>query len=303
VAGNHFYEIFPNHTYTDYGATLADDGQPVWFCTNGTAGHQVAFASGNFGYIFDLVANTLTLITDPFFPFPCSMMGFVDGYFLALKTGTNIFQWSALEDGLTWDGLDVAQLNQSSDVIQTLIPVHGQVWLLGTKTSVVWSDTGGTTIFAPIPGSLIQQGTIAAFSAWDGDNALFWLGGSDQGQAVVFRGTGVGAVPQRISTYAVEYALNNAPRLSDAIGWGYQENGHTFYVLYVPMLPTTWVYDISMNAWHERCLWDPVQMTDIPDVGRCHTFCFGRHLVGDRQSNAIYVQDFNLATATIVEMG
>lgn len=302
VAGNTFYEVFANHTAT-YRGRVAADSRPATMCSNGSGGFQIFITSGGLGYIYNLTTNTLTQITDSEFPFPCTMGAFCDGYFLALKGSSNQFQWSALEDGLTWNGLDVAQLSQSSDNIQTLIAVHGQIWLLGTNTSVVWTDTGGSSAFEPIPGSLMQQGTFAPFSAWAGDNALVWVGGNDQGKAVVYRGTGVGAVPQRVSTFAVEYALNNAPRLQDCIGWGYQENGHTFYALQVESMDTTWVYDIAMNAWHERSLWDPVAMKDIPDPVRCHTFCFGQHLVGDRQSAAIYAQDFNLATCEVVEMG
>jgi len=279
------------------------DGNPATICSNGSGGNQLFVTSGGLGYVYDLALNTLTLIGDADFPFPAIMGAFCDGFFLVLKGGTNQFQWSALEDGFVWDALDVAQLSQSSDNLQSLIAVHGQVWLLGTKTSVVWADVGGTQAFAPIPGSLMQVGSRAAFSGFAIDNALFWVGGNDQGQAVVFRGAGVGAVPQRISTYAVEFALNNAPQLEDAIGWGYQENGHTFYVLYVPSLPTTWVFDISMGVWHERALWDAVRMRDVPDLGRCHTYCFGVHLVGDRQSNAVYEQNFNFPSYESVEMG
>lgn len=302
VGGLYFCELFANHTFV-IRSTVFNDGRPVWMSSNGTAGNQLAFASGGVGYLYHLDTNVLDIIADPDFPTPCSMMGFVDGFFLALKESTNQFSWSALEDGSVWDPLDVFQLSQSSDAIQTLIPVHGQVWLLGSQTSVVISDTGGATVFAPITGSLMQQGTCAAYSAWAGDNALYWLGGNEYGQAVVYRGTGVGAQPDRVSTYAVEFALNNAPTLVDTMGWGYQENGHTFYVLYVPTLPTTWVYDISMNAWHERSLWDPVAMRDIPDIGRCHTFAFGHHLIGDRQGAAVYRQDFNLATCSVVQSG
>ncbi len=299
VAGSYFYELFANHTAILRGA-VANDNRPVWMASNGSAGHQVFFASGGFGFYFDLTTNIFAQILDADFPLPCTMMAFVNGYALALKASSNQFQWSALEDASAWDALDVAQLSQTSDNIQTLIPVHGNIWLLGQQTSVVWQDTGGTAVFEPIAGSLMQMGTRAAFSAWAGDNALFWVGGNDQGQAVVYRGTGVGAAPQRVSTFSVEYDLNNVERLTDTIGWGYQENGHTFYLLYVPSLNRTWTFDLSMNIWHWRTVWNPVLLDDEPDLGRCHTFAFGTHLVGDRQSGAVYEQSFQFANVESV---
>lgn len=302
VGSTGFYEVFATHTASKRG-TVALDGRPATICSNGSGGNQLFITSGGYGYIYDLTTDVLTQIGDPDFPFPCTMGGFIDGYFLALKGSSNQFQWSALEDGTTWNGLDVAQLSQSSDNILTMIPVHGQLWLLGSQTSVVWADTGGSSAFAPIPGSLMQMGTRAAFSGWAGDNALFWLGGNEQGDAIVYRGTGVGAAPQRISTFAVEYLLSQSERLAETIGWGYQENGHTFYSLQVPDLDTTPTYDVSMNRWHLRDIWDVVALRTIPDIPRCHTFCFGQHLVGDRQSGAIYVQDFSLATCEVVAMG
>ena len=302
VGGTGFYEVFANHKATLRGV-VASGGIAATVCSNGSGGNQLFIVSGGYGYTYSLTTNVLTRITDADFPYPCTMGAYCDGYFLALKAASNIWYSSALEDGTSWNALDVYAANQTSDNVLTLIVVHGQVWVLGTKASSVWADTGGTTTFEPVPGSLMQVGTIAAFSAFAMDNAVFWVGGNDQGQAIVYRGSGVGAAPQRVSTFAVEYALNNAERLSDAIGWGYQENGHAFYVLYVPSLETTWVYDAAMNAWHERSVWNVVTMRDEPDLARCHTFCFGQHLVGDRQSGAIYRQDFNLATCEAVEMG
>ncbi len=302
VGATGFYEINSTHTASLIG-TVALDGRPATICSNGSAGHQLFITSGGLGYTFDLITNLLTPITDPNFPNPCTMGCFIDGYFLALQGQSNTFYWSSLEDGTTWNALDVAQLSQSSDYILSMFPVYGQLWLLGSKTGVVWADIGGATIFAPIPGSLMQVGTRAAFSFWVGDNASFWLGGNDQGDGIVYRGTGVGSAPTRISTHAIEYRLSQSNRLADTLGWGYQENGHTFYSLLVPDLDTTYTYDAATQQWHSRDLWDPVALVTIPDVVRCHTFCFGQHLVGDRESGAVYVQDYNLATTTLVQMG
>lgn len=271
--------------------TVFTDTRPTSMSSNGSAGNQVFFPSAGFGYVYDLVADTLNQIVDPDFPSPCSMMAFLDGYALALKGQGRSFQWSALEDATAWDALDVAEVSQTSDNLVSLTAVHDQLWLLGSQTGQVWADTGGTAIFAPIPGSLMQQGSAAAWSIQIVDNAPIWLGGNELGAKVVYRGGG--SVPQRISTYAVETALNQYQNIADGISWSYQDQGHAFYVLYFPSAPTrgdhtTWVYDVSTQQWHERALWDDVKMRWEPHLGRCHTYAFGKHLVGDRLSPAIY---------------
>ena len=86
-------------------------------CSNGTAGSQLFITNGDLGYIFDLSANTLTQIVDPGFPSRARMGEFMDGYFFVLVTETRRFQISALEDGTTWDPLDVAERSEASDDI------------------------------------------------------------------------------------------------------------------------------------------------------------------------------------------
>jgi len=300
VAGNGLYEVFANHT-SAYRGAVAVDSKPASICSNGSAGNQLFIVSGNRGYTYDLTTDVLTQIGDADFPFPATMGTFIDGYFLALKGGTNLFQWSALEDGTSWNGLDVAQLSQSSDFIQSISAVHGLLYLLGTQTAVIWGNTGGSSAFEPIQGSLGMQGSIAPWSAEVLDNTLFWLGGNERGHGVVYRFNGY--TPERVSTHAVETAIASYGRITDAIGWTFQMDGHTFYCLYLPDAPVQWVYDVATQRWFEWAIWNPVTLRDEPWIARCHTFAFGQHLVGDRQSGAIYRMDPSIVTSELVIMG
>ncbi len=285
VGGSYFSEIYPSQTSTAIGS-LGADGRPATIASNSSlAGHQLAISSTNTIWIFDLIANTLVDAMPGFVP---GSVTFVDGYFVAPVAQTNKFRWSALEDGLTWPGLNIAQLSQSSDNIVSLTAVHGQLWILGSQTGVVWADTGDSQTFSPIPGSLMQVGNRAPASAVSVDNSLIWVGGNDQGDGIVFRGQGVGAVPARISTFAVEYWLGQSKLLNRAIGYTYQQWGHTFYELYVADLPWSFVFDASTNLWHKRALWNPALLRYEPDRLLYHMFAFGVHLMGDRASQAIY---------------
>ena len=71
------------------------------------------------------------------------------------------------------------------------------------------------------------------------NNGIFWLGQDARGQGMVYRSNGY--TGQRISTHAVEWQIQQYGTLSDAIGYTYQQDGHSFYVLIFPTANTTWV--------------------------------------------------------------
>lgn len=301
VGGAHFFEIFPSGAWT-YRGSVGLDSRPATISSNGSDGQQLFIVSNGDGFIYDLVANALTPITSADFPRPCSMGAFVDGYFLALKAQSDQFQISALEDGTSWDPLDVAQVSETTGIVRALVSIHREIWLLGTSTTTVWADTGDPDFpFAPIPGGFIEQGIGSLFGWTIVDNALFWHGQNADGGRVAYRAQGY--TPQRISTHAVEHAWAQYPRMDDTIAWSYQDRGHAFAAWYVPTAETTWTYDAATGVWHERALWDPVALAWEPHLARCHTFAFDTHLVGDRQSPAVYALDADAYTDGRVVLG
>jgi len=301
VGGSSFFELFEDGTFT-YIGEVGLDNYSATISSNGSDGNQLFITSNGDGFIFDLVTNTLTPITAPDFPTPVAMGAFVDGYFLALTANTDRFQISALENGLLWDPLDVALVSQTTGIIRALVPVHREVWLLGTAMTTVWADIGDPDFpFAPIPGAYIEQGIGSRFGWTQVDNSLFWLGNNEDGGRVAYRAQGY--TPQRISTHAVEQAWDAVSTLTDTIAWSYQERGHAFACWYIPAAETSWCYDVATQAWHERALWNPALLAWEPHLARCHTWVWERHLVGDRQSPAVYHLDAGTFTdGRIVEL-
>ena len=292
VAGAEFFEIFADGTSTTLGNVGMDDYSAT-ITSNGSDGQQLFIVSSGDGFIYDLDAETFTVLdaaTAPDFPRPAAMGAFVDGYFVALKADSDQFQISALENGLLWDPLDVALVSQTTGIIRALVPVHRELWLLGTVTTTVWADIGDPDFpFAPVPGAYIQQGIGSRFGWTVVDNALYWLGQNEGGSRVAYRAQGY--QPQRISTHAVEQAWAAVAPVDDTICWHYQERGHYFVCFYLPAAETTWVFDATTSVWHERALWNAVDLVWEPHLARCHMVAFDKHLVGDRQSPAIYHLD------------
>lgn len=302
VVGPSFYEVYSDGTSTNYG-TVADDGGYVSFASNGTAGFQLMIVSGEQGYIFDLQLNTLTQITDPDFLTNPRQVEFMDGYFIVSQTNTRAFQISALEDGTDWDALDVAERSEGSDSIVTLIRSHREIWLLGSKTSEVWYDNGDALFpFAPTQGVFIEHGSAASFGAIRINETLVWLEQGELGDGTVVMANGFN--PQQISTYAISLQIQEGFDLSTCVAWGYQEDGHSFYVLLTPGATTPFntskCLDLTEGVWHERATWNATTCEWEQHRASTHMFVFEKHLVGDRMTPTLYQMSRNFFDEALV---
>ncbi len=76
--------------------------------------------------------------------------------------------------------------------------------------------------------------------------------------------------------------------ISDATAYTYQEKGKWYYAINFTSANQTWVYNINMDAWHERLYWNADLGVYERHRVEQHVFCFGKHLVGDYASNKIY---------------
>lgn len=299
VGGALFAEVFSDGSIGPTHA-VTNDGQPASMASNGTAGNQVMIVSGGNGYIYNTATLTFSQITDPDFPNPCKMCDFIGGYFVALKGGgSRSFSWSALEDGLTWDPLDVAEVSEAADNLGALIRTHFTLLLLGGETSETWQLTGDpTTVFAPYQGVLIEHGIIAPFTIQRIDNTVIWMGSNTDGKCIIWRMDGY--TPRRISTFGVEQQLNQQSAPTDARALVYQLNGHVIYELVLPRNDRSWSYDVTMDRWTEHNLWDVNAAVWLPHVISTHEFTFDKHLVGDRFSGAIYEMSMAFTTDEVV---
>ena len=290
-----FVEVFPDGTTTSYGG-VAQDTNPATICSSGSSGGQLFITAGGQGYTFTLATNDLQDIDDPNFPAGLAAQGvYAEGYFLVRVAGTARWQASDLLDGQNWSGLAVAQRLAGSDNIAAIAWVHKELWILGTETSEVWYHSGtGNPPFAPVSGVFLEQGCAASWSVVMMDNTLYWLAQNINGARMVVRADGY--TPTRISTHALEYALQSYETIADAIGYSYQDQGHSFYVLTFPAADVTWVYDAATQLWHQRGSWDPV--TGLVHAQRAvnHAYAWGTHLVGDRLSGTIFAQSIAFPT-------
>lgn len=157
--------------------------------------------------------------------------------------------------GSAFYSLDIASKVGSPDPLVSLIVMHQEIWLLGQLTSEIWYNAGSAPFpFQQMPQGFVEHGLVAQNSLTRQDTFIYWLSQDREGRAIVLRGASY--VARRISTHAIETAISSYSTISDAIGFTYQQQGHTFYFLTFPTANATWVFDESTEQWHERTYTD-----------------------------------------------
>lgn len=243
------------------------------------------------GWTYIFATEVFAQITDPAYP-GGTHVAFINQRYLVNKPNTQQYYWSALSDGANWTDGGVASAEATPDNITALIAFGGEVWLFGPGSYEVAYNT--ETIFTRLPGSPRDIGITAPDSLSKNDNNLFWLGGDENGHGIVYASEGYRA--RRISTHAIEQAIQGYALISDAIGYCYQQLGHDFYVLSFPTSKTTWCYDLSTDRWHERNYTYPnVEFLNnsFMHKGIVKEFYNGKVYVGDWSNGNVYELDVN----------
>jgi len=287
VSGNKFYQL-DNITYVPTELGSVGGAGPVSMADNGT---QLFIAANGSSYIWNSSTKVFKPITDPDFPGAVTV-GFIDGYFVFNEPNSQKLWVTSLYDGDAIDPLDFASAEGNPDNIVALIVDHREVWVFGTNTVEVWYDSGAADFpLQRIQGAFNEIGLAAAFSLAKMDNRLFWLGADARGHGMVYVANGY--TGRRISTHAVEWQIQSYGDLTGAIGYTYQQDGHSFYMLTFPTANggkgATWCYDAATEMWHERA--GLVNFEFTRHQTNCQQYFQDQNIVGDAYNGNIYVFD------------
>jgi hypothetical protein len=293
VVDGTLYEEFTDGIFNPIGA-IANDGKLVGFAA---CPQQLAIISAGLLYSYQLATQTVppiiagTLsgpIAGPWGASAVTEIMYIDGFFFLLVSSSQTIYASNAFDATTWPPLQIKIINTFADNVIGMQADHRFLWIFGAKETEVDYDAGSFPFpLQAMPSGFIEQGIAAPNATVQLDNAIFLIGArNDLGQAIAYRTEGFSF--KRISTHAVETAWQQYPQIADAIAFPYQENGHSFWVITFPSGQATWVYDTSTSFWHKRGAFNPALGIFAPILPICHTFNFGKHLVGDRQSGKTY---------------
>lgn len=268
VGSNTLYEIASDGTPTTEG-TLNSSPLPVEICGNG---NSLLIVSGQEAFLAN-GAGSVSKVND------LDSACYLDGYFVGLEKDTNNIVLSGINNGATWNAADTQARFGVLDRMLRVFSHKGQLWLFGKKTTEVWYNAGNADYpFERVQGSTMSVGLSAKYSVAQVDDSLYWVSSDEHGVGVVYRSQGYS--PKRVSNPAIEYLIKTyRDSTSEEItGYGYQEDGHSFYVLNFPISNVTLVYDITEDLWHERLTWSSSAWHQWHG-GSFHCFTFNRHLV------------------------
>lgn len=167
-------------------------------------------------------------------------VGFLGGYFVGVREGTNRFYWSASQDGRTWDGLDFAAAESAPDELLDVYIVNDGLWLMGAETVEFWQLTGSDPPFARVEGFLLKKGITATGCAAEADNTLFWWGHDNR----IYRAAQ--GAPQGVSDSGIEERLESSV-LRDMFSFSYE--GAVFVAVRTDT--GTFILNIGTGSWSE----------------------------------------------------
>ncbi len=289
----------------------ADNGLAV----SGVGGNQLMIVDGACGYVYNASTGIFTTISGGGWPAAgAGTLTYIDGYFVIGNGNSMSASASNLYDGTTWNTLATSPISAGPDLVQAVINVHQQLWIIKEYTSEVWYDAGTPTTqgfpFSRISGAVIDYGTPAPSSVARGDNSFFFLANQRNNDGGEFVGVveASGNVPQIITPPAIVYQMGQYATVNDAFAYCYSSEGHTFYVVTFPTGNATWVYDASTQMWHERSTWTGQALSGATPangagmapqsygrhVGNCYAAFNGMHLIGDWQNGNIYQMASNI---------
>lgn len=267
VIGAALFSISSAGVATNLGAIQGE--LPVQIADNGTQLGIVAGPLNTTGYIFS--AGVITT-SPPNLP-PVSSIAYIDGYFVWTAAGSDQFIISAIDDGLTYDPLDVATVEGNPDAIVGVVNDHRELHFYGTDTTEVWYNSGDADFpFARQGNAFIERGCIDRNSIVKLDNSVFFVGND----RIVYRLDGY--TPVRMSKHSVEYRIASAAWYR---AFTYTQEGHKFYVLSTDQC--TLALDVATGAWHERQSYGLVNYR----VGFAET-AYGQTIMADAYTGKLY---------------
>jgi hypothetical protein len=289
VAGPKLYKITSDHVVTLIGEIGTSFG-PVSIADNGT--YMVMVDGSASGYYTD--GASLSTISDTDFT-GANTVTYQDGYFIVSELSSGRFRISELNSVTSWVDTDYATAEGWPDDTRAVISVARELWILGSKTSEVWWNSGNSDFpFERIQAGFIPRGIISSNSVSQLDNSLAWVSSDERGHPMAVQVVN-GYQAQVISTTNINWQWSQYARWDDCFTYTYQLEGHEFWVVTFPTANRTWVYDATTKQWHQ---WSS-NLSGEPlsrHRSNCHAYCFGRHYVGDYNSGKIYTLESEVYT-------
>ena len=296
ISGAAFYSVDKTGVGTQLGVLSTATG-PVQWAANPT---QISFVDGVNAYCWDFTVNSfaITIPNSATSAAQPSSMIYQDGFALVNSYKTNEIYQSNFNDFTTYAALSAANdaaIQGNPNNVVAMFDLRREAWMFKRDATEVWVNQGGQGFaFAALQGVYMSFGCQAPYSVAQLGESVAWLGGSVEGNGAVYMSQGYNAVP--ITTHAMSQLFQSYAKLSDAIAYSYQIDGHYFYVLTFPTQGVTWAYDLVTKEWHQRAYFNTTTGLFERELANWHVSAYGKQLVGDYRNGNIYYFDDNTDT-------
>lgn len=297
VAGNKFGSVNSSGTFTQLGGNLTTSTgfAKIVAITGGTnTNNQLVIIDGTNGYAYNIGTSTATFpIADADFPQTVTDVAAQDDYVFVQKPNSGIFNYSNLSDTTAWAALDFALKFRNADRLMSILSNKGELWLLGSKSIEVWTNTGDTALpFQRRSDVLINEGCASTRGAIIAANRIIYFGRSLNGG---YKACGIDSYESKtISTRAIETQFNNLTAPSECILYSYFKDGHEFVDFTFPTDSKTFTIDLSMGVWIKKE--SLVSASYGRFIGNCSAFCYNKSLIGGFNTGIIYTQSASVYT-------
>jgi hypothetical protein len=271
VSGSTLYKVSNTGLITEIGNV--GTGTYVDMDKNQT---QLAILVEPYLFVYDGV--TLTQVGDPDFTnHGAKRMAVMDGFGAFIEPNSGRWFICDLGDFSVYDALDFATAEGNTDNLLSIESNNRQFVLFGSRSIELWDNTGsGDFPFERNPNGYIECGLGAPHSTCAIDNTVYWIDQDRIARRLE------GNVARRVSYDGVEQRWQDYETITDAFGFSYVFDGHSFVVFTFPAAGATWVYDINTQEWHERESYGHDHWRALWAVQ-----CYDRLYVGDTTSGDI----------------
>lgn len=231
-------------TKTELG-TLLTTGGIVDMCDNGT---QLMIVDGTYGYILTFATDVFVRITAAGFPANPTSVTYLNLRFIVTSEGTGQYQWSAINDGTSWDALDFATEESNPDNLVRVIADNGQGVAFGEFTTGFFGPSNSDdAAFARIGAAAIEFGLASKNSLDKFDQSLIFLSKNRLGGVQVC--TLSGYTLQVVSNADIETLFASYSGIDSATGFSFRHEGHSFYQINFTAENVSWRYDGKTGDW------------------------------------------------------
>lgn len=237
VCGGHLWRINLDGSANDLGAV--DTGRATICGNNG----YVCVQAGTRYFVYDPDADTITEPAAGAFS-DIGSVEFFGNYTVITEAGGRRFQWSALADPTDLPGLNFSTADGKDDNLLRGLAMDGRLYLFKEESTELWYNTGeaGADAMARVAGGVWDIGLLSRDMLCRFEGGAFIVGSDSRAHLVSSGGF------QPVSIPPVETAIKiDRPQACLT----YSDEGHTFCAIIFKDSPA-WVYDLSMNEWHER---------------------------------------------------